>query len=413
MVFRFFYSFAETTRPDTGLQNLILMKTRFLRAILTAASTLFLTTACDIVNDGPAGGTPGITILGSSDVTSSSAVLKIRYISDGTVSRVQPSFRCGCVSYADYRGISGENSSEEIIALLSEKGLEGTVIFNGSPEGTATFEKLEPNTTYMAAAMVQIGLITYYSNTFEFTTEEGKGNGGGEGGGNEGNKYPTGVPATAKEVDLGLSVKWAGWNIGAEAPEQFGKYFAWGETTEWAIGWSGLSAYRFYDRQALSGNMMFTKYVTSPSYAVSQDKIDNLRTLLPEDDAATVAWGGKWRMPTDSEKTEFLANTTHVKSEYNGVKGYIFTSQKNGAAIFIPSAGMKMQGSGAAEEGTLCGFWTSSLRENNSEAFIACNRVENTWLLPDSGFEMDPQAESWHLGQYRWYGLPVRAVLGK
>lgn len=218
---------------------------------------------------------------------------------------------------------------------------------------------------------------------------------------------------TLQEVDLGLSVNWAGWNIGAGAPQEYGKFFAWGETTSWTLGWSGVAGYRFYDRSSPSGSTKFTKYVTSEAYATDAKYIDNLSTLLPEDDAATMAWGDNWRTPTDGEKTEFLANTTHERYEYQGIKGYLFTSLKNGNAIFIPCTGIMIQGNKPTEEEYLCGFWTSSLNSDNSMAYIACNKVEGTGVLPDSGFEMDPTAQSWHLRQYRWYGLPVRAVTAK
>ncbi len=218
---------------------------------------------------------------------------------------------------------------------------------------------------------------------------------------------------TTQAVDLGLSVKWAGWNIGAAEPQEYGKFFAWGETTAWALGWSGVASYRFYDSNSPASSPKFTKYVTSDAYATDSQYVDGLSKLLPEDDAATAAWGEDWRMPTDEEKTEFLANTTHERYEYKGIKGYLFTSVKNGNAIFLPCTGMKIQGSNPAEEEYLCGFWTSSLNSDNSMAYIACNKVEGTGVLPDSGFEMDPTAQSWHLSQYRWYGLPVRAVTSK
>lgn len=220
---------------------------------------------------------------------------------------------------------------------------------------------------------------------------------------------PSRVSAT-QAVDLGLSVKWAGWNVGATSPSEAGTLFCWGETSKWALGYSGASRYKFYDRASPSGSPMFTKYVTSASYASDAKYIDGLSVLQPEDDAATANWGPDWRMPTDEEKTELLANTDHVRFVYRGVSGYLFTSKKNGVSIFLPCTGIQTSGGSPEERERLCAFWTSTLRENNSMAFIACNLVNQTGVAPESGFEMDPTAMSWHLGQYRWYGLPVRAV---
>lgn len=329
----------------------------------------------------------------SLELTPNSAVLKLSFKTNGGSDKISPVFKCGCISTADYASVSNLEPAD-IIAALDGKAIEGSVYFDEAQSGTLTFEGLNNDTEYIAAAMVSYGSIHYYSNVFVFKT------------------IGTHLCVT-QEVDMGLSVNWAGWNIGATAPQEYGNYFAWGETSPWALGWSGVAKYKFYDRQSPSSAVKFTKYVTSASYATDPSNVDGLSTLLPEDDAATVAWGGKWRMPTDSEKTELLANTTHDKFEYLGVKGYLFTSKKNGNAIFLPCTGIMMQGSYPTEDESLCGFWTSSLRSDNSMAYMACNKVSGTGLLEDAGFEMDPQAESWHLGQYRWYGLPVRAVLGK
>ncbi|MDD6782411.1 MAG: hypothetical protein PUD89_05750, partial [Bacteroidales bacterium] len=104
-------------------------------------------------------------------------------------------------------------------------------------------------------------------------------------------------PANGHEyVDLGLpsGLKWATCNVGATAPEAYGDYYAWGETTtkstyEWSTyKWCDGS----YDTQ--------TKYCTSSSYGT----VDNKTVLDLADDAARANWGGAWRMPTDEEWTE-------------------------------------------------------------------------------------------------------------
>ena len=123
-------------------------------------------------------------------------------------------------------------------------------------------------------------------------------------------------------VDLGLSVKWATTNVGAETPEQYGDYFAWGETEPKEVyDWS---TYKWCDRT--ENNM--TKY----------NATDGLTTLLPEDDAATVNWGGEWRMPTKEELAELRLSCTWEPATINGVKGAKVTGP-NGNSIFIPLGG--------------------------------------------------------------------------
>ena len=114
-----------------------------------------------------------------------------------------------------------------------------------------------------------------------------KDNVGGNGGGNGGN--------THAYVDLGLpsGLLWATCNVGANNPQDYGDYFAWGETTPKDFySWSNYKYCRGYEQ--------LTKYCTMSDYGYN-GYTDNLTTLLPEDDAATVNWGDGWRMPTKEE----------------------------------------------------------------------------------------------------------------
>ena len=152
-------------------------------------------------------------------------------------------------------------------------------------------------------------------------------------------------------VDLGLSVKWATCNVGATKPEEYGGYYAWGETEEKEVyDWS---TYKWYNG---SGDT-FTKYCTDSNYGT----VDNKTTLDPEDDVAHVKWGGSWRMPTIDELDELLYNCTWTWATLNGVNGYTVTGS-NGNSIFLPAAGMKI-GSEFSEEGDYGSsiYWTSSL----------------------------------------------------
>ncbi|MBO4417971.1 MAG: leucine-rich repeat protein, partial [Bacteroidales bacterium] len=166
--------------------------------------------------------------------------------------------------------------------------------------------------------------------------------------------YPVKQSSTVAEpVDLGLSVKWASWNVGASAPEEYGTYFAWGEVEEsWYYDWS---AYKWCNGSSSS----LTKYNTNNSYGI----VDNKTVLDPEDDAAHVNWGGSWRMPTEAEWGELRTECIWTEATRNGVYGYMVTGP-NSNSIFLPAAGHR---SGAELYDAECGrFWSSSLAYNDS-----------------------------------------------
>ena len=150
-------------------------------------------------------------------------------------------------------------------------------------------------------------------------------------------------------VDLGLpsGLLWATCNIGADAPEDYGEYFAWGETTPKSVyNWG---TYQLYDGSNV------TRYTGS----------DGLTTLLPEDDAAVANWGGGWRMPTIEEWQELVQNTTVTWDTVNDVNGRLFTAS-NGNSLFIPAAGYYYASTLelAAWRGL---YWSSSLYMNNTD----------------------------------------------
>ena len=151
-------------------------------------------------------------------------------------------------------------------------------------------------------------------------------------------------------VDLGLSVKWASVNIGANKPEEYGDYFAWGETEP-------KKKYDYSTYKWLQGKYYtLTKYNTDYDYG---NVIDNKIVLDKEDDAAVANWGGSWRMPTLTECIELNENCVWTPITQNGVKGYQIKSKKNGNSIFLPAAGNYSQGSYYGEG--QCSYWSSSL----------------------------------------------------
>jgi len=156
-------------------------------------------------------------------------------------------------------------------------------------------------------------------------------------------------------VDLGLpsGTKWATCNVGASKPEDYGNYYAWGETRT-------KDSY-FYDNYRWTicdGAIHFIKYITQPDYAYKNGYTDNLTTLEANDDAATANWGHGWRMPTETELQELISNCTHQWTTQNDVKGMLFTGT-NGNSIFMPAAGgYDGYVYGTASDGF---YWSSSL----------------------------------------------------
>lgn len=168
-------------------------------------------------------------------------------------------------------------------------------------------------------------------------------------------------------VDLGLSVKWATCNIGASKPEDYGDYFAWGETET-----KNCYHHRNYKWR---DSCELIKYNND----IDHGTVDNKFTLDREDDVAHVKWGGNWRMATIDEWGELIVNCTWKwydkdNLEFNGVPGYKVTSKKDGYTdrfIFLPAAGDRYsmyidepsRPSDINENGF---YWTSSLIDDDS-----------------------------------------------
>lgn len=163
------------------------------------------------------------------------------------------------------------------------------------------------------------------------------------------------VKHVCEAVDLGLSVKWATCNIGAFVPEEYGCYFAWGETTtKSTFGWGNYKWCTSFDNGYDYKD--FTKYITKDHYGT----VDNKTTLELSDDAAHVNWGGSWRMPTAAEWIELLEKCDWTWTTQNGVKGYKVTSKRSNKSIFLPAAGI-ISGRLLRDAGINGYYWSSSL----------------------------------------------------
>ena len=150
-------------------------------------------------------------------------------------------------------------------------------------------------------------------------------------------------------VDLGLpsGLKWATCNVGANKPEDYGDYFAWGEVKT-KSDYSG-SSYEFN---------LGLKYVTLGD--ISGTKYDSAR----------VNWGGSWRMPTKSELQELNDKCTWVRMSQNGKNGYKVTGP-NGSSIFLPAAGFR-DGSSLNLAGRYGYYWSSTPKDFDSVNYAYC-----------------------------------------
>lgn len=215
---------------------------------------------------------------------------------------------------------------------------------NWSEPFILTITDLEPSTEYHVRAYTLCGLEYYYGDDKHFTTEEGNGGGGDGDGTYHGHAY----------VDLGLpsGTYWAACNMGANAPEDYGSYFAWGEifpkaTYDW-------STYKYCNGDANS----LTKYCNNPAFGYN-GFTDELSALLPEDDAVSVNWGGGWYLPSVEQWQELIDYTTHDTITQNGVKGFLFNAS-NGNSLFLPNAGFYSD-NGNHSIGRLSIFWSNSI----------------------------------------------------
>ena len=160
--------------------------------------------------------------------------------------------------------------------------------------------------------------------------------------------YAIGTPMA---VDLGLSVKWASFNVGATTPEEYGDYYAWGETEPYYISLDPLvwkegyedgycvKNYKWYSGSE-SRILKYCSESTGFMFWVGDGPVDNKTQLDLEDDAAYVNIGNAWRMPTNREWLELIENCTWTWSTINGIRGYIISNIVDGntTSIFLPLA---------------------------------------------------------------------------
>ena len=172
-----------------------------------------------------------------------------------------------------------------------------------------------------------------------------------------------------KYIDLGLpsGLKWATCNVGAISPEDYGDYYAWGETETKSEYTSDNCSTYGVQMNDISGN---------EQYDVSRKK-----------------WGGSWRMPTKAEIEELIENCNWTWTAQEGKKGHKVTGP-NGSSIFLPAAGCRRYGSSPGLAGEDGYYWSSTPIESNNRAYYL-------------DFDIADQSVGWY---DRSYGRSVRPV---
>ena len=142
-------------------------------------------------------------------------------------------------------------------------------------------------------------------------------------------------------VDLGLpsGLKWATCNVGASSPEDYGDYYAWGETATKSDYSSSTSTTYGKQMSSIAGN---------PTWDVACNK-----------------WGSPWRLPTKAEFQELIDNCTWEWTTQNGINGYKVTSKKNGNSIFLPAAGWRY-GTSSRDQGSGGDYWSATPDESSA-----------------------------------------------
>ena len=194
------------------------------------------------------------------------------------------------------------------------------------------------NRTLRRLSLVMIATALVFTGCKKDQEEE---NNGGNGGGGA----TTGTINGHEWVDLGLpsGTKWATCNVGANTPEGYGNYYAWGETTT-------KSEYTLDNSRTYGKNM--TDISGNATY-----------------DAARANWGSTWRMPTKAEMQELENNCTWTWTAQSGINGYKVTGP-NGNSIFLTAAGY-CEGTSHDRVGEYGYYWSSSPDE--SDGSNACS----------------------------------------
>ena len=208
-------------------------------------------------------------------------------------------------------------------------------------------------------------------------------------------------------IDLGLSVKWANYNVGAKSMEEYGDLYAWGETSTKASFEN--TTYQYYhkgykDKDGITidsvyydriGNEILIDYGNKQysSYDISKTEYD----------VAHVKWGGNWRMPTSKELKELIDNCTWKWASVNEIYGYKVTG-KNGNYIFLPASGSGLK-KGRTDDNKTGNYMSSTLVDQEHLSSSSSNIKE--WGFFGVDFE---KREIYYGTHGRTWGYSVRPV---
>ncbi|MBQ4525349.1 MAG: hypothetical protein IJA00_04660 [Bacteroidaceae bacterium] len=226
------------------------------------------------------------------------------------------------------RGFCISSTSEE--PTINDRKLVST---SEGSEFSAKIDGLTAGTTYYVRAYVMTSKGVAYASVASFKALKIAGLNGCE------------------VVDLGLSVKWASCNVGAFFPEEYGGYFAWGETKEKSSYY--LATYKHFN-SSTKGFYDIGSNISKTSY-----------------DVAYVKWGGSWRMPTHDEIKELVDNCSWEWITYNGVNGQLVTAP-NGNSIFLPAAGYRY-GTDLNSCGSNGYYWSATFYGDDSYSAYSLN----------------------------------------
>lgn len=240
---------------------------------------------------------------------------------------------------------------------------------------TAKLSDLEPGQTYYYRAYTYDGLYYNYGEPCSFTIKKQ----------NNGN---TACPDSHHPhmIDLGLpsGIQWACCNVDASSPEDFGGYYAWGETEEKDV-YGATGSYLYGDFYLDSDMIICFRETIDIGSNISNTKYD----------VASVRWGDGWRMPNKHLIEELIENTTTKWTTRNGVDGLLVTSKRNDATLFFPHSGFL---------GT--DFRSTALWGSTLETSLSSDKGHAYAY----GFEDGSNSLNLYPGMYRWVGLNVRAV---
>ena len=254
------------------------------------------------------------------------------------------------------------SNTENTVKGLKSNGTRKTLTLGEDGSYSATLSSLSSSTSYNYVAVAKVDDDEFVSATGNFTTL---------------------APPTPTLVDLGLSVKWASFNLGASKPTEYGGYYQWAGTKDVSdtgiyLNWSNCPYHT-----GSSSSSGWTKYNTDSSYGV----VDNKTVLETMDDAASVALGDSWRMPTDEEWSELMNtdNCSWTWTTIDGTYGYKVQSKKPGYTdnwIFLPAAGCR-DDDNLYDVRSYGYYWSSSLHTGRPyRAF--CTRFYSSFVYPIS-----------------------------